>query len=133
MTRTYTLELTAEDLENVDWVRGRKFSTPTLASKLAELAERARADREADDLRLPWRFEALPRGPHVCWSPVGGAAVRSTEMAKLMSAAPELLKAVKRLASFGAGAAMDTIWHQEVRPLIERALRKVETGIPEDG
>lgn len=138
MSKTYTLELTAEELGVV--ATSDSNVGHVLRPKLFALREQARADREADDLRLPWRAAESPGSTHerTFWylhrHPRG--EIPTTErVSKLMSAAPELLEAVKAADSWGAeqtaGTAWWTRWCKQVRPLIERALRKVETGVPE--
>ena len=136
--KRYTLELTAEEL--LPYAGKRPDSW--LAEKLVKLAEQATADREAAELRLPWRAvdmvneygdRALKPAPDATWAVLvlGNAMYRTERQAKLMSAAPELLEAVK-----GAKRHLkdmddysQTGW---LTTLIERALRKVETGTPEE-
>jgi hypothetical protein len=144
MSKTYTLELTADELGDVDAVRGRNFATPDLVDKLYKLAERAKLDRElaerqrqADELHLPWKAQYdetyrtgwYVNSPGPTFARLHVACGSSSERAaKLMSAAPELLEAVK------ACALLDTRWGAiagPTRELINRALRKVETGEPE--
>lgn len=129
MSKTYTLELTAEEVMGLNRDRLGLSDNSTWA-KLAPLVEQARADREADELRLPWRAIGA-----VCHSNDGrtdgpgtycGYAA-SEPAAKLMSAAPELLEAVRAWMRTYPKATLGNCV-----ALSDRALRKVETGIPED-
>ncbi len=138
--RKYTLELTAEELDALRKVRDHGTAVLAETYRLAAgtdqrvfaLMEQARADRAQDDLRLPWH--AVPQdsdGRTKAWAvrhfPDGGWVVGATAC-KLMSAAPELLKAVQAVQS--NGPAMSCLKHEQFT-LIMRALRKVETGVPE--
>lgn len=133
--KTYTLELTAEELENIDWVRGRKFSTPEIACKLYDLQQQARQDRAADELRLPWRVGQCDNHYFVL-GPVSPEGNRSERAAKLMSAAPELLEAVQawmhRYHELDCTSVEWDLAGQKAVKLSERALDKVRTGIPEE-
>lgn len=142
--KTYTLELTAEELEQ------QKISTMSpVDQKLSALRAQARADQAAADLRLPWRAvccgEWLDGAGQLrsSWmvhhnngsSPWSGLA--SKQSALLMSAAPELLEAVKGVRRWvnemvEVGTMQEAEFRLQVKPLIERALRKVETGCPSD-
>jgi hypothetical protein len=86
---------------------------------------------------LPWRAH---KGG-TCWlvDRLDGnhqSYTQSERAAKLMSAAPELLEAVQAAKAFWRRTmfteSVDVVWLREVGPLIERALRKVEAGIPEE-
>lgn len=130
MSKTYTLELTAEELEKLKVADGASGS---LALKVCDLRIRAAADREQDDLRLLWKA-SHDHHERVWWVEPklisGDSRDYSTAaMAKLMSAAPELLEAVKAVDEYHRNISA-TRW-EPIRPLIERALRKVESGIPE--
>lgn len=139
--RTYTLELTAEELAALGAVGGldNKASgdaKDAINGRLYALVAQAKADREADELRLPWR--AARNGPsawgvYVSESNGFVPAPTTERAAKLRSAAPELLEAVKAVFAYRhpPGAKGDP-WYREVAPLIERALRKVDTGLPEE-
>jgi hypothetical protein len=144
MKKTYTLELTAEELAEVDWgyfLPGPSLTTALrpLVSKVKELAAQAKADREADELRLPWKAVAscsITSLPLTCLQLSTGVVMGTpTEpIAKLMSAAPELLKAVKAFNEWRHRLPENTYddsWRAVHRHIV-RALRKVETGIPED-
>jgi hypothetical protein len=57
--KRYTLELTANELENCSvFMPVEPGARVELADRLNALRKQARADREADDLGLPWRAEA---------------------------------------------------------------------------
>lgn len=133
MTKTYTLELTAEEL----W----SFAADTAAAqaKIQRLRDQERADREADELRLPWEITDFNQ-PWLGKKAIRGAAgfavssYAGERAAKLMSAAPELLAAVTAVVSYMEGFGKRDIvsgYWSSVRPVIDRALRKVETGVPE--
>lgn len=139
--KTYTLELTAEELLE----EGKPWGAHAL-QKLVVLANQAKADREADELRLPWHTEWVNRhsGTMAVYAPSNGGITPLSmtlpeRAAKLMSAAPELLEAVKAANGHmtgprGRGCVCRcpvTDGHADGCP-IARALRKVETGIPED-
>jgi hypothetical protein len=132
MSKVYTLTLTAEELEDRRWESLRGSSLSRVAIQVAEQAEQARADRERDDMRLPWSAEeSVPGIGSWCVQMTGHRAYfGSDRAAKLASAAPELLEAVQAVKQ-----AFDMLGQCERFPmaarLIERALRKVETGVPE--
>jgi hypothetical protein len=141
-TRKYTLELTAEELRSWEEAEGGD----SLDLKLIALAKQAKADRERDDLRLPWQavedidggypWRVVPDRSHKVAVERGHLNERQ---AKLMSAAPELLEAVQALqvwaASKGLPALFETTagvaFDKDVMRLVRAALRKVETGVPE--
>jgi hypothetical protein len=136
--KKYVLELSAEELDPLKNLAHRSVS---LADKLARAFEAAEADREAEDLRLPWRVSQGGDGQF--YVEIGALHWRSpsARVAKLMSAAPELLEAVKAADAYpteqhmeckcGAGEDWDGEWMRTVQPLIDRAIRKVATGVPE--
>lgn len=130
MSKTYTLELTADELADMDY----GFAGPkAICDKVEALAAKARLDREQSDLRLPWRAHQR----HIChdraWSVLDSEYGNpATEAAvKLQSAAPELLEAVKAMQRCWANDDGSNEYVEVVVPLIKRALRKVETGVPE--
>jgi hypothetical protein len=122
--KRYTLELTERELGDCIVINNR----------IERLRAQAKADRERDDLELPWkavqhaerRWGVRSSGKDY-WMP------QPTErQAKLMSAAPELLEAVKCFAGWYRAAFKSSMdGNDEVERLIDRALRKVETGVPE--
>lgn len=142
MTKTYTLELTAEELEafddarfGEDWNQGDKA---TLVRKISAARSQARAAREADELRLPWRAVGTPdnllndecrnsRRHFRVTNREGDLNLFTERAAKLMSAAPELLEAVRAWMRTYPKATLGNCV-----ALSDRALRKVETGIPEE-
>jgi hypothetical protein len=133
MAKTYHLELTAEEVEA--WAN-RVGNKMPIAVKLDALAEQARADRERDELRLPWRVCEQMGDHYVVFS--GDADYRpaypkSAQVANLMSAAPELLEALKAVMQWADDTDADCqpSWSEDVRPYINRALKKVRTGVPE--
>jgi hypothetical protein len=132
--RVYTLELTADELESYLHGTERK-GREAVYGGLKKLYEQACADRERDDLRLPWRIERSCSLPDAAFERVrfgDGLAVSapSERAAKLMSAAPELLEAVQAVKRWIAAGQMLRQLHSLVE-VLDRALRKVETGIPE--
>ncbi len=133
MSKTYTLELTAEEAMNWDAMEGYK----KVSAKLAALEKQARLDRAQDDLRLPWSADSKQR---VRMSdPCGYLHTQcpSDRVAKLMSAAPELLEAVQAMKEMGFSQGQNGEWvwakgkSYHIGKLVDRALRKVETGVPE--
>lgn len=134
--KTYTLELTAEELEHVRPFLTGKYNKyeEAYVAKVQALQEQAKSDREQSDLRLPWCADKGDMRAHWTVRDAHGsnAQWRCEAAAKLMSAAPELLEAVKAL--YGL-----TKWSIEAPDnrvgdacaLARRALRKVETGVPE--
>ncbi len=141
MSKTYTLELTAEDLKDLPGTNLTAWGA--IYRKLQGVAERAAADREQAELRLPWRAhnDGLAANDPRSWlvSNAGHDVTWRTERAaKLMSAAPELLEAVKLVNEFFTGkhgrgcvCGCPVIDGHTGDCLIGRALRKVATGIPE--
>jgi hypothetical protein len=130
MTKKYTLELTAEELET--GLDGMYRSS--VVDKFLALQEQRRKDREAADLRLPWR---VSKNGWYGWAvhDADGSSCNTTERAaKIRAAAPELFEAVQAMKRCWEG---DLANHQAddyervVEPLIDRALRKVSTGVPE--
>lgn len=127
--KTYTLELTAEEL--CGW-RDRAGGCDVLR-KVQELANRAKTEREADELRLPWTAEldgvgwALRRAGATV-----GYHTDCERAAKLASAAPELLEAVQAAKEYlDRRIVVEGTTYWNILRLCERALRKVETGVPE--
>lgn len=144
MSKTYILELTAQELDGLTFMRTFKDNLPedTISPKLKQAQKEAKADREAAELWLPWR--AHPS--HGDWwgvsasSVLGNISLPKTERAaKLAAAAPELLEAVKAaeqwrqtFESTSVNSSHHVRWARDTQPLIDRALRKVETGDPEN-
>jgi hypothetical protein len=122
--KVYTLELTAEELAN--W-RDRAGGCSIL-KKVQDVADQARVDREADELRLPWKYDSRS-GDNCLLSPGWYSRFPSKSAACLASAAPELLEAVqaaKKYIDYRGDWDLDIACDK-----INRALRKVETGVPE--
>ncbi len=138
MLKKYVLELTAEELTTVS-SRVRSHGKSDVVGKLDALEAQAKADREADDLRLPWRAVhyggSVTIGGWTCVTgQVGGSQMGTAERAaKLMAAAPELLEAVQAFKDYMCDSLVDydAPTRNEVLRLTARALRKVETGVPE--
>lgn len=130
--RKYRLEMTAEEL--LAYAAQCEAVAP-LAEQMRAAIAQAKADREDDDMRLPWRaWSDSQRGWYMAG--VGSTqlwAAPSERAAKLASAAPELLEAVRAARHFWAARhERDWLqWERDVHPLVERALRKVELGQPE--
>lgn len=131
--RVYRLELTAEELETYV-VKGNHSH---VYSRAKEALQQARADREADELRLPWKVYRTDCRDYKTWTVSDGkdnlgwghAGQYTEAQVKLMSAAPELLEAVQAVVRWLPDMNID--YDTAVQPLIERALRKVDSGIPE--
>jgi hypothetical protein len=132
--KKYTLELTATEVWALSGTRlAGSGELREVRGKLAALDRQAVADRDAGELRLPWTAVRLSDSR---WDVTGGGpdhyVVQSERAAKLMSAAPELLEAVKYISAI---ASRDSQGFWSLPPgllsLVERALRKVETGVPE--
>lgn len=147
--RKYVLELTAEELEYLAPAAppGAEHAVAQAADKkLRSARERARADRDADDLHLPWHVQRIENTPYRpifrFWMGEQYTEFRSERQAKLMSAAPELLEAVQAANEYMTGrsghgcmcrcAVIDG--HTAACPIV-RALHKVESGVtePTDG
>lgn len=142
--KKYVLELSAEELESLD--KYRKLSGTVLTAtkeqldkvdgRVSALIAQAKADRADDELRLPWRAKRTMHsdGP-AWWVEPWSMNGWSEGAARLASAAPELLEAVKAVERYmslnGPEFALRGRWHHEIVPLLERAMRKVETGVPE--
>jgi hypothetical protein len=126
--KTYTLELTAEELKNVEAVRGRACP-PALVRKLYELADQARADCEVDELLLPWTAQKDDTMRDLWLVIPHSYRGYGERAAKLASAAPELLSAVQAWEDYDESE--DAADEERARRLTERALRKIETGTPE--
>lgn len=139
MSKTYTLELTAEELAQVKvaiepTAMPSSRVTPPLERKLQAAWEATRADREADELRLPWRItETVDPG----WAVVGAGSCcrpKSERAAKLMSAAPELRDFAAYWYSYcSPQVPTPNNRGEELEKLHRRAMRKMETGVPEEG
>lgn len=142
--KVYTLELTAEELDECSFfVPASKGEA--MADKLKPLREQARRDRKADELRLPWRVRREDCQNFKTWTVMDGrenlgwgtAGQYTQAQVKLMSAAPELLEAVQAMAAAGVVDRGDRRWiyydgiGHDIGTLVSRALRKVETGVPE--
>jgi hypothetical protein len=129
-TKTYTLELTAEELDQLDVSSLQRLDSA--CTRILKLREQARSDRQGGDLRLPWSAKQDADG--VWWvhdSLPEDDIDWTAEMCKLMAAAPELLDAVKY---FKRVAERDGFWSLPpgLMSVVDRALRKVKSGIPED-
>ncbi len=136
--KTYTLELTADEAR-VLCLHGvvPPGHGVSALEKVRALRDEVEADRKADELRLPWRVSIGSCGnPEFFmgekferWSmPERLPAMR------LMSAAPELLELARMVERVGLGFVIEgrqSAAKTEVMRLCRRALRKVETGIPE--
>lgn len=140
--KVYTLELTAEELEGFSFCWTYTGDAPkeriaATSTKLEQLRKQAKADREADEMRLPWKAVGGANGVWDCIaddfpSRIKSPYVRTERAAKLMSAAPELLEAVRACkAHWDCSAADDERLGYVAQAAIDRALRKVETGVPE--
>lgn len=127
--KTYTLELTAEELRRLD-ERGYAATCGAIADKLEKLRDQAKADREQDELRLPWRAQECQAGMWLCVPVDGGELPLSERATKLRAAAGELLSAVMAARDYYNAGSRLVAW-KDVDALIERALRKVSTGVPE--
>ncbi len=123
--KTYTLELTADELV------GRPGSEEGCLSgirKLHELAAKARADREENELWLPWCTAVATDGELEMFDSAPDWVRKWTDkQLRLQSAAPELLEAVKAAQAYMTGEGDRTTFIM----LTDKALRKVETGTPE--
>jgi glutamyl/glutaminyl-tRNA synthetase len=136
-TKTYQLELTAEELADMYKYRGTVGPIyDRVIEKLNVLVEQAAEDREAKELKLPWsasytttdnqdprNWLVSDKGHNVTW--------RTERAAKLMSAAPELLDAVKAFRDYMSDSCTDSLTREEVLTLMYKSLRKVNTGKPE--
>jgi hypothetical protein len=144
--KTYTLELTAEELDGLGFTYCYVGDEPPPAiedvgKRLDALRAEAKADRERDELRLPWRMSSshpyyaqfsASQSNSMCVGCCKDATEdgRSAQerRAKLASAAPELLEAVQATKAWMADP--QSAFYKAVGPLVDRALRKVETGVP---
>lgn len=138
--KTYTLELTADELDG--WADADPSIGDASERKLIALAKHARADREAADLRLPWRAvkTTYPDGhgfSNTWWVEPPASWGWSERGAKLAAATAELLEALKRADAWFSNSALEMNriafdgWVSNVKGTIDRAFRKVETGVPE--
>ncbi len=139
MTKTYTLELTSEEVDRIE-EKGLDKSDVELRQKISAIRTAARLDRERDDLRLPWRAidngsGGVPWAVRRCGDGENCYTMLNGPAAKLMSAAPELLEAVQAVRRWAkmveGGTILEAEYRLQCKPLLERALRKVETGTPE--
>lgn len=143
--RKYTLELTEDELGAIVLARAADGSanhppSHTLSDKLYAAKAKAKADREADELRLPWRIERVDSGIAPYVRMVFGAGSGSERVAiyapeqviRLMSAAPELLEAAKTAREAFHCDKPDCACCVDAVDAIDRALRKVESGVPEE-
>lgn len=143
--KRYVLEMTAEEL--LAYAAQCEAVAP-LAEQMRAAVAQAKADRDADDLHLPWhvsRIENTLYGPIFrFWVGERYTEFKSERQAKLMAAAPELLEAVQAAREFtkrwdlsvlGRGTSQYTNghadWDANIEKLLERALRKAATGQPE--
>lgn len=131
--KTYTLELTAEELDE-HLVKG--YTLSAIDRRLDELKMQAKSDREQADLRLPWGVKTNGTRFYVQGSNAAecNICVASEAAAKLMSAAPELLEAVRAWMKRYEDLSGEVPWDPEAYHCVglsTRALRKVETGVPE--
>lgn len=143
MSKKYRLELelTAAQLMDNRWERIRGYAGPIeeISLQVAALRAQARADRETEDLRLPWRVAECVADD--VWTTVGsdGQRTRSKRAASIQAAGHELLEAVKAARQFWASFCSDNhlspeAWRRfrlDVLAPIERALNKVKTGVSE--
>jgi hypothetical protein len=128
VVKLYKIEFSEAELLGYDTTRMRA-PTCSAEKRLYDMIDMAKADREAEDLRLPWRYEASIGGPRLLiggYSPV----LASPAIARLASAAPELLKAVQACNAWHSKYPTGE-WVNRIQPLIECALRKVASGVPE--
>jgi hypothetical protein len=132
MAKTYQLEVAVDELDDI-----LEGGSARVQQRLRDLAMKARADREAADLRLPWRVH---NGNSIACGVDGKEyffRAPSCRAANIMAAGPELLEAVQAAVLWsdrfpdtedGDG---DREWMRDVEPPIQRALRKVASGVPE--
>lgn len=139
--KTYTLEVTAEELAALGAVGGldneaSREAKNAITERLYGLVEKTKAERERDQLRLPWKVPEVTAQQHGAVLNADGVCVSfcgTTRARRLASAAPELLEAVQAAREWMRQPGRSTRPRtSDVEALIERALRKVETGIPED-
>jgi hypothetical protein len=135
--KTYTLELTAEELEKFGMSAAPKWDW--FFERIGELQKKAARDREADELRLPWRMYdgTSPDSRPACADYKCPSCQGTPAMRRLVLAAPELLEAVQaiprtvhaaRTAEYPAKC-LDAL--RTLEAAAYRALRKVSTGLPE--
>ena len=122
--KKYTFELTTEEV--LAWRNGGDWTK--FSKRMDELYSKVKDEHESEELNLPWR--AIGRGKHWVVRNAKVVGDRNEKTAKLQSAAPELLEAVKAAAEYWK-TQQSLVWIREVLPLIELALRKVATGEPE--
>lgn len=135
--RKYTLELTAEELE---WLApacpadmiGRQPATIKVDGKLRAVRDQARADRKADDRRVPWRAErwATDEHPRPFHLVIGTQCIGdlTERQANLAAAAPALLEAAKAMHAALVGTD-STVESERAFRLGEFAIGKAEHGL----
>jgi hypothetical protein len=138
--KIYRLELTAEELEGLPG--SCYINDKSVVAKLSALVEQARVDRERDDLRLPWEWVDVPSDApsRYGYDRPGCAELKcpgcqgTLRMKRLVFASPELLEAVQAVKEYDLRNLHPSAveYRKTVAPLIDRALRKVETGQAEE-
>lgn len=131
MTKTYTIEVTADDLQEWDDADGEGCCR--IKGKIDDLVYKTREERQLTErqrkLDLPWTAVQVPG---ICWSVatnMGETYERSEAQARLMATADEWRQAAMAFhdASFAPLRAEDM---RKARELYSRAVRK-EAGIDE--